>query len=65
MLEKSIIVSSMTKEYAYKLFIDFKNDKSLVASILKTNKRSQHIFNKMGFVLLDEDNHFYKYYINI
>ena len=29
MLEKSIIVSSMTKEDAYKLFIDFKNDKSL------------------------------------
>ena len=29
MLEKSIIVSSMTKQDAYKLFIDFKNDKSL------------------------------------
>lgn len=29
MLEKSIIVSSMTKEDAHKLFIDFKNDKSL------------------------------------
>ena len=156
MLEKSIIVSSMIKEDAHKLFIDFKNDKSLfereedykeykynsdevdnyvsrqtnkgyillsikynddvigeirfkgvenscteigiilksdeyknkgigtlalkkaleyakyelkltriVASILKTNKRSQHIFNKMEFVLFDEDNHFYKYYINI
>ena len=37
----------------------------IVASILKTNKRSQHIFNKMGFVLFVEDNHFYKYYINI
>ena len=29
MLEKSIIVSSMTKEDSHKLFIDFKNDKSL------------------------------------
>lgn len=156
MLEKNLSLTSMTKEDAHKLFIDFKNDKSLfkreedykeykysfdevdnyvlnqtnkgyillsidynddvigeirfkgvenscseigiilksdeyknkgigtlalkkaleyakyelkltriVASILKTNKRSQHIFNKMGFVLLDEDNHFYKYYINI
>ena len=37
----------------------------IVASILKTNKRSQHIFNKTGFVLFDEDNHFYKYYLNI
>ena len=156
MLEKNISLTSMTKEDAHKLFIDFKNDKSLfereedyneykysfdkvdnyvlnqtnkgyillsikynddvigeirfkgvensfseigiilksdeynnkgigtlalkkaleyakyelkltriVASILKTNKRSQHIFNKTGFVLFDEDNHFYKYYINI
>ncbi len=37
----------------------------IVASILKTNKRSQHIFNKTGFVLFDEDNHFYKYCISI
>lgn len=29
MLEKSISLSSMTKEDAHKLFIDFKNDKSL------------------------------------
>ena len=29
MLEKSILVSSMTKEDSHKLFIDFKNDKSL------------------------------------
>ena len=29
MLEKSISLSSMTKEDAHKLFIDFKDDKSL------------------------------------
>ena len=32
MLEKSISLSSMTKEGAHKLFIDFKNDKSLFES---------------------------------
>ena len=30
----------------------------IVAKILKTNKRSQHLFEKIGFVFYDEDEHF-------
>lgn len=37
----------------------------VVAKILKTNKRSQHIFEKIGFVFYDEDEHFDKFYKNI
>jgi GNAT superfamily N-acetyltransferase len=37
----------------------------IVAKILKTNKRSQHIFEKIGFVFYDEDEHFDKFYKNI
>ena len=34
----------------------------VIASILKTNKRSQHIFEKIGFIFYDEDDHFDKFY---
>ncbi len=34
----------------------------VIASILKTNKRSQHIFEKIGFLFYDEDDHFDKFY---
>jgi RimJ/RimL family protein N-acetyltransferase len=34
----------------------------VIASILKTNKRSQHIFEKIGFIFCDEDDHFDKFY---
>ncbi len=34
----------------------------VVANILKTNKRSQHIFEKIGFIFYDEDDHFDKFY---
>lgn len=37
----------------------------IVAKILKTNKRSQHLFEKIGFVFYDEDEHFDKFYKNI
>ena len=56
MLEKSISLSSMTKDDAHKLFIDFKNDKSLF------EREDDYKEYKYSF---DEDNHFYKYYINI
>ena len=34
----------------------------IVAIILKTNKRSQNLFEKIGFVFYDEDDHFDKFY---
>jgi RimJ/RimL family protein N-acetyltransferase len=34
----------------------------VIASILKTNKRSQYIFEKIGFIFYDGDDHFDKYY---
>nr|MCR5113220.1 GNAT family N-acetyltransferase [Acholeplasmatales bacterium] len=34
----------------------------VVAKILKTNKRSQHLFEKIGFVFYDEDEHFDIFY---
>jgi len=37
----------------------------VIASILKTNKRSQHIFEKIGFMFYDEEEHFDKFYKNI
>ena len=37
----------------------------IVAKILKTNKRSLHIFEKIGFIFYDEDEHFDKFYKNL
>ena len=34
----------------------------IVAKILKTNKKSQHLFEKIGFIFYDEDDHFDKFY---
>ena len=41
------------------------NINKVYASILKTNERSQHVFKKIGFVFLEDDEQFVKYYINL
>lgn len=51
---------------ALKKALDYAKDilklNKVIASILKTNKRSQHIFEKIGFIFYDEDEHFDKFY---
>lgn len=51
---------------ALKKALDYAKDNlklnKIVAKILKTNKRSQHLFEKIGFVFYDEDEHFDKFY---
>ena len=51
---------------ALKKALDYAKDilklNKVIASILKTDKRSQHIFEKIGFIFCDEDDHFDKFY---